>query len=65
MNVTIERLQEIENEREQTNGDPNFQDWIKQMNVSRMYVSINGLLKAKDLMDQYDYSKHTYYVKVP
>lgn len=63
MNITVERLQEIEQEREQTQSDPNFQKWFKQMNVSRMHVDINSLLKAKDLMDQYDYSKHTYYIK--
>lgn len=65
MNITVERLQEIENEREQTQSDPNFQDWFKQLNVSRMHVNINGLLRAKDLMDQYDYNNHKYHVKIP
>ena len=55
---------EIEKEREQTQSDPKFQKWMKQLNVSRMHVDTSGLLQAKDIMSQYDYSKHTYNVKI-
>ena len=65
MNISIERLMEIEKEREQTQSDPKFRAWMKQLNVSRMHVDTSGLLQAKDIMDQYDYSKHTYNVKIP
>lgn len=63
-NLSIERLLEIEKEREQTQSDPKFQKWMKQLNVSYMHVDTSGLLQAKDIMNQYDYSKHTYNVKI-
>jgi len=65
MNTTVERLIEIEQEREQTQSDPKFQEWMRQLNVSRMNIDKKGLLQAKDIMDQYDYSKHTYHINVP
>jgi hypothetical protein len=64
MNTTVERLIEIEQEREKTQSDPKFQEWMKQMNVSRMSVDRSGLIQAKDIMNQYDYSKHTYHINI-
>jgi hypothetical protein len=64
MNQTVERLIEIEQEREQTQSNPEFHEWIKQMNVSRLYVDKKGLFQAKDIMNQYDYSKYTYHINI-
>lgn len=63
-NLSVERLTEIEQEREKTQNDPKFQKWMRQLNVSRMYVDRSGIIQAKDIMNQYDYSKHTYNVKI-
>jgi len=59
-NVSIERLEEIELERQQTIGDSNFQTWMKELNVSQSYVEPISLLRAKDIIEQYDYSKYRY-----
>ena len=57
MNITIERLIEIENEREQTVSDPSFQQWMKDMGVSIAYKNQEPRLKAKDLNSQYNFQK--------
>ena len=64
INTTIERLVEIENEREQTMMDKQFQQWMKKLNVSRLYTDKTGVLRANELMDQYDLSKYKYVVNL-
>jgi hypothetical protein len=64
VNTTIERLVEIENEREQTMMDKQFQQWMKKMNVSRLYTDKTGVLRANELMNQYDLSKYKYVVNL-
>lgn len=61
-NVSIERLEEIELERQQTLGDSNFQTWMKELNVSQSYIEPTSLLRAKDIVEQYDYSNYRYKV---
>jgi len=61
-NVSIERLEEIEEERQQTLGDSNFQLWMKELNVSQSYIELTSLLRAKDIVRQYDYSNYQYKV---
>jgi len=58
MNITIERYEQIEQERQQTFSDPNFQKWVQELNVSRMDVSKEGKLRSRDIMSTYDFSKH-------
>ena len=64
INITTERLLEIENEREQTMMDKQFQQWMKKLNVSRLYTDKAGVLRANELMDQYDLSKYKYVVNL-
>ena len=52
-NTTIERLIEIENEREQTIMDKDFQKWFAEMNVSQSYVDPIGFIKAKEIMNKW------------
>lgn len=54
MNVTIERLEQIEAERQQTMNDSSFQAWMKQLNVSRLHVDKTGILRATELMNQWN-----------
>lgn len=56
-NTTIERLIEIENEREQTIMDKDFQKWFAEMNVSQSYVDPIGFIKAKEIMNMWT-NKH-------
>lgn len=63
-NITIERLIEIEKEREQTMMDKKFQQWMKNLNVSRLHNDRAGIIKANDLMRQYDLSQYKYVVNL-
>ena len=53
INTTIERLIEIENERNQTTMDKNFQKWFTEMNISQSYVDPIGFIKAKEIMNKW------------
>jgi hypothetical protein len=57
MNTTIERLVEIESEREQTMSDPSFQNWMKDLGVSVVYKDREPVLRAKEMNANYDFSK--------
>ena len=61
-NITIERLQQIEEEREATQFDPEFQRWMKELNVSKMYVNKDGIINARNMMQDYSIAK-TYKLK--
>jgi hypothetical protein len=62
MNVTIERLQEIETQREATLADPAFAQWMQELNVSKSYSDPTSRLNGAELSSQYDYSN--YQIKV-
>jgi hypothetical protein len=63
MTTTIERLQEIEYEREQVYNDPKFHRWMEELHVSRSYVNPIGILNARDMMVQYDYNRYKFNIK--
>jgi len=52
--TSIERLEQIEQERNETMSDAQFREWLKQLNVSRLYTSNEGILNAKHMMEQWD-----------
>ena len=56
MNTTVERLIEIEQEREQTQSDPQYQKWVKQLKVSSVYRDKEPIFRAREMMRDYDYS---------
>jgi hypothetical protein len=64
INITTERLEQIEQEREQTMMDKQFQQWMKKLNVSRLYTNKAGVLRANELMDQYDLNKYKYVINL-
>ena len=53
MNISIERLEQIETERAETLMDPAFREWLKQLNVSRMCIRREGVDRARELMSQW------------
>jgi hypothetical protein len=59
-NITIERLEQIEQERFQTMADKKFQQWMKQLNVSQSYSEPTGKFNARDMNDQYDYKNYKF-----
>lgn len=62
MNISIERLQQIEIEREATMADPAYTRWMQELNVSRSYSDPISRLNGAELTSQYDYSN--YQIKV-
>lgn len=61
MNTSIERLEEIEFERIQTQSNPAYQDWVKNLNVSRLHIDREGILRANDMMKMWGNTSHTIY----
>jgi len=59
-NITIERLEQIEQERLKTMSDKKFQKWMKQLNVSQSYSEPTGRLNARDMNQQYDYKNYKF-----
>ena len=57
MNTTIERLLEIDSEREATMGTLGFQEWMSELRVSASYVNKEPIFRANEMMSDYDYSK--------
>ena len=53
----IETIEQVQAEREQTMATLEFQQWMKELNVSQSYEDPAGKLNARDIMSQYD-SKH-------
>ncbi len=54
------KIQEIEKQREETMATSDFQNWMKQLNVSRLHEDRSSKIKANDLQSQYSmklYSK--------
>jgi len=57
MNVSIERLEQIEIERSRVAADPAYQAWTKELNVSRLWSCLEPKLRASELNSQYDFGK--------
>lgn len=58
MNVSIERLEQIELERSKVIADPAYQVWMRELNVSRLWSCLEPRLRAKELNSQYDFGKN-------
>ena len=55
--ISVERLQEIEQEREQTMADVAYQRWVKDLRVASMYVDRTLIHNARQAMMEWDSSK--------
>jgi hypothetical protein len=51
--ISAERLQEIEQERAQTQLDPEFQSWMHELNIGRLCVNRDGIVKANLMMQEW------------
>lgn len=49
-NISIDRLLEIDREREITMADKEFQSWCKDMKIGVMYTDREGIQRANDMM---------------
>ena len=52
-NITIDRLNTIEIERNATMADESFQQWCKDMKIGVLYHSREGINRANDMMAQW------------
>ena len=52
----VQKMEQLETERQQTMVSEGFIQWMGELNVSRSYVEPDGFLRAKEMTDQYDYS---------
>jgi len=51
--ISLERIKEIEQEREQTQSDPEFQSWMTQLNIGRLCINRDGIVKANQMMEEW------------
>ena len=57
LTASLELLEQLELERESTMLDPNFQEWKKSLNVSRLYSNPEPLLNAREMNKEYNYQR--------
>lgn len=61
--ITINRLEQIEIDRNQTYSDPNFQLWVQELNVSASWHDNTPIYNAREAMQEWDSSR--FRLKVP
>ena len=59
-NITIERLDQIENERAKTFNDPAFIKWMKKFKVSRLATNPNAMEQTHRAMEDYNFSNYKF-----
>ena len=52
----VEKFDQLESQRTSTINDPQYQQWVKELNISQSYVEPDGMIRARLLNEQYDYS---------
>lgn len=55
--ISIERLHSIEREREEIRGSIEFQKWVSELNVSRSYVDMSPVWKAREMNECYEFKR--------
>jgi hypothetical protein len=58
MNVSIERLEQIEIERSEVVANPAFQVWMRELNVSQSWSNPEPLFNAREMNSHYDFGKN-------
>ena len=57
LTTSIERLEQIEAERQETFYSEAFQQWTSSLNVSRLYSHPETLLNAREMNKEYNYQR--------
>ena len=52
----VQAYEALEEVRTVTMLDPEYQQWVAELNISQSYVDPEGTIKAKYLNDQYSFS---------
>lgn len=56
-NITVERLQQIQEDRERTMADIAYQKWMKDLNVASMWTDRQPILNARQAMNEWDIAR--------
>lgn len=59
--TSLERLEQIEMERATTFSDPQFQAWVKELNVSKSYGDPEPTRRGAEMTSQYNYTNKKQY----
>jgi len=54
--LDLEKYEQLEMERNSTYADKGFQQWVSELNISQSYEDREGILRANEINNQYDYS---------
>lgn len=56
-NITVERLEQIQQERDQTMADVAYQRWMQELKVASLYVDRQLIHNAQYAMQEWDSSR--------
>ena len=56
-NITVERLEQIQQERDQTMADVAYQRWMQELRVASLYVDRQLIHNAQQAMQEWDSSR--------
>lgn len=59
-NITIERFEQIEDERAKTFNDPAFIKWMRKFKVSRLASNPNAMEQTRRAMEDYNFSNYKF-----
>jgi hypothetical protein len=54
--LDLEKYEALESERNNTFADSGFQHWVSSLKVSSSYSDREGIIRANELNNQYDYT---------
>ena len=54
--LDLEKYEALEQERNNTFADSGFQHWVSALGVSSSYSDREGIIRANELNNQYDYT---------
>jgi hypothetical protein len=54
--LDLEKYEVLEMDRNRTYADSKFQQWVSELNISQSYEDREGIVRANELNNQYDYS---------
>ena len=54
--LDLEKYEVLELERNSTIADPLYQQWMSELKVSSSYTDREGIIRANELNNQYEYS---------
>lgn len=58
LTTSIERLEQIEAERQETMNSSSFQTWVNELRVSLCYSNPEPTIRAREMNTQYDFRKN-------